>query len=122
MLDVPSSEPDDGQIRTGRLSEPQKLVYDALKEAIERRVLKGPRIVVGGMTFVTGAHFELVGWMKHLPRPPGFSADGPEEFRKLSRKHIRDGCDFLKTCVSGGTSTFVDENPNTVHISQANTG
>lgn len=35
VLDAPSSEPDDGQIKTGRLSESQKLVYDALKEAIE---------------------------------------------------------------------------------------
>jgi hypothetical protein len=35
VLDRPSSEPDEGQIKTGRLSPDQKLVYDALQAAIE---------------------------------------------------------------------------------------
>lgn len=35
VLDRPSSEPDEGEVKTGRLSADQKLIYDALKAAIE---------------------------------------------------------------------------------------
>lgn len=35
VMDAPSSEPDVGQVKTGRLSPPQKLVYDALQAAID---------------------------------------------------------------------------------------
>jgi imidazolonepropionase-like amidohydrolase len=108
-------------VRDLDLVTPQGLAHEgiiALRDAIGRGVLPGPRLVVGGMTFITGSHFELVGWLRHLPRPPGFSADGADEMRKLARKHLREGVDVLKTCISGGTSTFEDEEPGTRHITR----
>jgi imidazolonepropionase-like amidohydrolase len=81
----------------------------ALREAIDAGIVPGPRLRVAGWTVITGAHLDLC-----LPRR-GFrtdrdqTADGPWELRRLARRHLRTGVDFLKTCVSGGGGTDKEE-------------
>lgn len=80
----------------------------AVRDAIEARILAGPRLIVGAFTYMTGSHLELI-----LPRAalrPGFqAADGPWELRKLARTNLRAGCDVIKTCASGGGGTDKEE-------------
>lgn len=76
----------------------------AIRDAINTGFFAGPRMVVGGYAIITSSHLDLI-----LPRPaqrqPGFTADGPWELRKLARAQLRIGCDFVKTCASGGGGT-----------------
>ncbi|MDH3230151.1 MAG: amidohydrolase family protein [Alphaproteobacteria bacterium] len=80
----------------------------AVRDAIEAGIFAGPRMVVGGFTYITNSHLELI-----LPRAslrPGFqNADGPWELRKLARTNLRTGCDVIKTCASGGGGTDKEE-------------
>jgi imidazolonepropionase-like amidohydrolase len=80
----------------------------AVRDGINAGILAGPRLVIGGFTYMTGSHLELI-----LPRAalhPGFqSADGPWELRKLARTNLRAGCDVIKTCASGGGGTDKEE-------------
>ena len=80
----------------------------AVRDSINAGILAGPRLVIGGFTYMTGSHLELI-----LPRAalhPGFqSADGPWELRKLARTNLRAGCDVIKTCASGGGGTDKEE-------------
>lgn len=88
----------------------------ALRNAIAADILTGPRLIVGGMVHVTGSHFDFL--PRSMPRPPDFTADGPAEFRKLTRKTLRNGVDFLKTCISGGTGTYFSEDYRSRNITQ----
>lgn len=76
----------------------------AVRDAIERRIVPGPRLLVGGLAACTNSHLEVV-----IPtastRLPGVTADGPDEMRKLVRSHLRDRVDHIKTCSSGGGGT-----------------
>ena len=80
----------------------------AVRDSIDAGIFPGPRLLVGGFTYITGSHLELI-----LPRAalrPGFqSADGPWELRKLARTNLRSGCDVIKTCASGGGGTDKEE-------------
>ncbi len=108
-------------VRDLDLVTPQGLAHESLvylRDAIASGVARGPRLLVAGMTFITGSHFEIVGWLKSMPRVPGYCADGPWEFRKLVRRSIREGVDLLKTCISGGTSTFHSEEARSRNITR----
>jgi imidazolonepropionase-like amidohydrolase len=80
----------------------------AVRDAINAKIVAGPRLLVAGFTYITNSHLELI-----LPRAalrPGFqNADGPWELRKLARTNLRSGCDVLKTCASGGGGTDKEE-------------
>lgn len=80
----------------------------ALRDSISLGLLAGPRILVGGWTAITGNHLDLILPISAI-RQPGVTADGPWELRKLARQNIRSGCDFIKTCISGGGGTDHDE-------------
>ncbi|HIM24860.1 MAG TPA: amidohydrolase family protein [Rhodospirillales bacterium] len=88
----------------------------AVRDSIDAGIFAGPRMLVGGFTYMTGAHLDLI-----LPRAamrPGFqSADGPWELRKLARTNLRDGCDVIKTCASGGGGTD-KEDPDIRNMTQ----
>lgn len=88
----------------------------ALRDAIANGVLEGPRMFVGGMVHVTGSHFDFL--PLSIQRPPDFTADGPAEFRKQTRKTLRNGVDFIKTCISGGTGTYLKEDYRSRNITQ----
>jgi imidazolonepropionase-like amidohydrolase len=88
-----------------------------LKEAIAAGKTPGPRIVNGGFTHTTNSHFDKI-VPRNLPRRPEVIADGPWEMRRLVRRNLRDGADLIKTCISGGNTTFDPyENVHDIHIS-----
>ena len=88
----------------------------AVRDVINSGAIAGPRLVIGGFTYMTGSHLELI-----LPRASirqGFeNADGPWELRKLARTNLRHGCDVIKTCASGGGGTDKEE-PDVINMTQ----
>lgn len=80
----------------------------ALRDAIAKRIIAGPRIKATGWAVITSAHLDL-GLPRNAPRGPGINADGPWELRKLAREQLRLGCDVIKTSASGGGGTDKEE-------------
>jgi imidazolonepropionase-like amidohydrolase len=80
----------------------------AVRGAIEAGILVGPRLIVSGWTVVTGAHLDLC-LPRNALRAPGTTADGPWKLRELARVNLRIGCDWIKTCASGGGGTDKEE-------------
>lgn len=76
----------------------------AVRDAIEAGIFAGPRIIAGAFTVGTGSHLDLINPRASF-RPEGITADGPHEMRKLARKNLLAGADWLKTCASGGGGT-----------------
>lgn len=94
----------------------------ALKRAVERGTLRGPRIMPGGRVIsVTAGHADMD------PRIPvevinktsllSYLADGKEGCLRAVRQQFRDGAEFIKICATGGVSSSVD-NPNDVQFSE----
>lgn len=82
----------------------------SLRDAVARGWIDGPRIYASGpMITITGGHGSPGNWMapQHAPgRPAGAAiADGVEEVRKETRKHIRHGVDLIKVAATGGFGT-----------------
>ncbi len=80
----------------------------AIRDAIERGFVAGPRLLVAGWATVTGGHLDLI-LPGVAPRPAGTTADGPWELRRQVRANLRMGCDWTKTCASGGGGTDKEE-------------
>jgi imidazolonepropionase-like amidohydrolase len=76
----------------------------AVRDAIDAGILAGPRILCGAFTVGTGSHLDLINPRASI-RNPEATADGPDEMRKLARKNLLKGADWLKTCASGGGGT-----------------
>ena len=69
----------------------------ALKRAIDRGVIEGPRIFSAGEEVqVTGGHGSAVG---------ATANDGPYEFREATRVQVRAGASWIKISISGGIAT-----------------
>jgi imidazolonepropionase-like amidohydrolase len=65
----------------------------AVRDAIERGLLRGPRIIAAGrLICMTGGH----GWYI------GIEADGPHEMRKAVRENLKAGADCIKVIATGG--------------------
>jgi imidazolonepropionase-like amidohydrolase len=77
----------------------------ALRDSIDAGKLPGPRLVVGGFVLTTGSHHDRM-QPRVVRRDTSRYGDGPWEVRRVSRQNLRDGADFLKTCVSGGQCSF----------------
>ncbi|MGI6344259.1 MAG: amidohydrolase family protein [Bacillota bacterium] len=68
----------------------------ALREAIARGYVRGPRILAAGEVItMTGGH----GWRG------GRQVDGPDEARKAAREQLRAGADVIKIMATGGVMT-----------------
>ena len=80
----------------------------AVRDAIQAGIMAGPRLLVGGHAIITNSHLDLLHPGMAL-RQPGLTADGPWELRKLVRSQLRTGCDYIKTCASGGGGTDKEE-------------
>lgn len=80
----------------------------AIRDAIKTGIFAGPRLITGGKAINTNSHLELMVPSAAI-RPPGSTADGPYELRKMVRNNLRIGCDFIKTCASGGGGTDKEE-------------
>jgi imidazolonepropionase-like amidohydrolase len=80
----------------------------AVRDAIDAGIMAGPRLLVAGWTVITGAHLDLC-LPRNALRQPGVTGDGPWELRKIARTNLRIGCDWIKTCASGGGGTDKEE-------------
>lgn len=89
----------------------------AVRDSIEAGIFGGPRILCGAFTVGTGSHLDLINPRASL-RAPGVTADGVDEMRKLARKNLLAGADWLKTCASGGGGTD-RESPDVRNHTQA---
>jgi imidazolonepropionase-like amidohydrolase len=84
-------------VTTVRLPGDRGHVDLALKRAIERGEVQGPRMFSAGeMVQVTGGHGSAVGEAAN---------DGPAEFREAVRLQIRAGASWIKLAISGGIAT-----------------
>jgi imidazolonepropionase-like amidohydrolase len=74
----------------------RNMVTFSIKEAIKKKIIKGPRLLLSGRPLtITGGHcFFLNG-----------EADGADGVRRASRQLIKEGADFLKIMASGGGMT-----------------
>jgi len=80
----------------------------ALRDAVARGDLPGPRIVASGQLIaMTGGHGDLI----------ARQADGPEEVRRAAREQIRAGADWIKVMASGGVLK-VGEEPGSPELSE----
>ncbi len=78
----------------------------ALRRAIQRGQVPGPRMICSGQVISpTGGHIH------YFAR----EADGPSEIRKAAREQIKAGADILKIMVSGGIAN-VGEDPDKLHM------
>ncbi len=80
----------------------------AVRDAFAAGIFIGPRMIAGGYATMTGSHLDLIS-PRSMRREPDATADGPWELRKLARKQLRLGVDFIKTCASGGGGTDAED-------------
>jgi imidazolonepropionase-like amidohydrolase len=87
----------------------------ALRNAINRGILVGPRMQVATHGIgATGGHFDPMSGFRDMlfGREPDWTdgiADGPEEIRKAVRYEVKNGADVIKAAVSGGVLSLKDE-------------
>lgn len=82
-------------VTTARIMGQEHYVDVDMKAALARGQIQGPRLLVSGIGIVaTNGHG--VGLT---------TADGEEEVRKLARRNLAKGADFLKIFVTGGVSS-----------------
>jgi imidazolonepropionase-like amidohydrolase len=82
----------------------------ALKRAIDRGDVPGPRIQPAGLPIgATGGHVDLDGMSPYL-RFEGFSnlADGPDAIRRLVRQNVKYGAEVIKMIAGGGVLSEED--------------
>lgn len=69
----------------------------ALRDAIARGVVPGPRILAAIQPITATGAYGLVGYSPYVATPPlSYEADGPSEIRKQVRRLIRLGADVIK--------------------------
>ncbi len=79
----------------------------ALRDAVEKGWVVGPRIIAAGSVSTTGGHGDptngLASELQELraDRFPGF-ANGPDGVRAAVRLRYKDGADFIKIAATGG--------------------
>jgi imidazolonepropionase-like amidohydrolase len=90
----------------------------ALRDAIARGEVAGPRIFTSGKSIATtGGHADPTnGWADHLAGDPGPREgviNGPYEARKAVRQRYKDGADLIKVTATGGVLSLAasGENP-----------
>jgi imidazolonepropionase-like amidohydrolase len=80
---------------------PHGIVF-AVREAVERDIVPGPRILSSGAPIVmTGGHCH----------PMGVEVDGPYEARKAARQQLKAGADLLKCLATGGVYGLRHDEP-----------
>ena len=81
----------------------------ALRDAINKEIIPGPRMYVSGPAItMTGGHGDWESWMApqlELKQNPAAVADGVDEVRKEVRRHIKQGVDLIKITATGGFGT-----------------
>jgi imidazolonepropionase-like amidohydrolase len=88
----------------------------ALRNAIDRGWLPGPRVLGAGISFgINGGHCDGSSgyWHGALGRAPGGdlesgAADGVDEVREAVRYNVKHGADVIKICATGGVLSPAD--------------
>lgn len=86
-------------------SSPQEMY--ALRDAIERGWIDGPRIVAAGGVGITGGHSDISGMRPELMElwtSPNV-CDGPYDCRRATRNAVKYGADLIKITSTGGVMT-----------------
>ncbi|MBR5108788.1 MAG: amidohydrolase family protein [Clostridia bacterium] len=86
----------------------------ALRDAIGKGNIKGPRIMVGGRVLsISSGHcdFDVTRPVAQCNREDltGFMMDGPEDCYRGVRQQFREGAEFIKICATGGVSSAIDD-------------
>jgi imidazolonepropionase-like amidohydrolase len=89
----------------------------SLRNAINKKLIKGPRILTAGKSIATtGGHADPSnGYRKGLVDDPGPEAgvvNGPDECRKAVRQRYKDGSDLIKITASGGVLSVAKSGEN----------
>jgi imidazolonepropionase-like amidohydrolase len=94
----------DAGFTTVRVLGAPELVDVALKKAIERGDVAGPRLQVATLPVgATGSHADLVGFSPYLElKEMSPLADGPDAIRKAVRSRVKYGADLIKMIASAG--------------------
>jgi imidazolonepropionase-like amidohydrolase len=76
----------------------------ALKRAIDKGDVPGPRMIPAGMSISsTGGHGDLTGFSPYVKiESLSNIADGVDEIRKLVRRNVKYGADVIKVLAGGG--------------------
>jgi imidazolonepropionase-like amidohydrolase len=83
----------------------------ALRNAIARGAVVGPRIITAGKTIATtGGHGDPTnGWRPDVTFPDNFDdgvVNGPDEARQAVRQRYKDGSDCIKITATGGVGSI----------------
>jgi imidazolonepropionase-like amidohydrolase len=86
-------------------SSPQEMY--ALRDAIERGWVDGPRIIAAGLVGITGGHADVSGAQPELMElwTSENVCDGPYDCRRATRNAIKYGADLIKITATGGVMT-----------------
>jgi imidazolonepropionase-like amidohydrolase len=89
----------------------------SLRNAINKNLIKGPRIYTAGKSIATtGGHADPTnGYRKDLQGDPGAKdgvANGPDECRKAVRQRYKDGSDLIKITATGGVLSVAKSGKN----------
>ncbi|HAN39566.1 MAG TPA: amidohydrolase, partial [Chitinophagaceae bacterium] len=89
----------------------------ALRNAIARGTIKGPRVFTAGKSIAsTGGHADPTnGYRKDMmgdPGPEAGVANGPDECIKAVRQRYKDGSDLIKITASGGVLSVAKSGEN----------
>src|SRR5437762_9983430 len=93
----------------------REFVDVALRNAINKGVIVGPRMLVATKGIgATGGHFDPTGGFRDFlfGREPDYTdgiGDGPDQIRKAVRFEVKNGADVIKAAVSGGVLSLADE-------------
>jgi imidazolonepropionase-like amidohydrolase len=89
----------------------------SLRNAINKGLVKGPRIFTAGKSIATtGGHADPTnGYRKNLmgdPGPEDGVVNGPDECRKAVRQRYKDGSDLIKITATGGVLSVAKSSSN----------
>src|SRR6266700_1359666 len=93
----------------------REFVDVALRNAINKGVIVGPRMLVATKGIgATGGHFDPTSGFRDFlfGREPDYTdgiANGPDEIRKAVRFEVKNGADVIKAAVAGGVLSLTDE-------------
>jgi imidazolonepropionase-like amidohydrolase len=90
------------------------LVDIGLRNAIEKGVVPGPRMLVAVKAIsARGGHCDpTAGYRPGVMKEPGIEdgvADGPDQIRAAVRWNAKQGADVIKVCASGGVLSLADK-------------
>jgi imidazolonepropionase-like amidohydrolase len=89
----------------------------ALRNAINKKLIVGPRVYTAGKSIATtGGHADPTnGYRRDLmgdPGPAAGVANGPDECRKAVRQRYKEGSDLIKITASGGVLSVAKSGEN----------